>query len=352
MGEMKKIKPFTTSAQRWFQAVVCGGTFGYFVAITGTRWYFHNSPVTEAHLDSKELVTKNIPTALREAEIWRTVQDDEPDQDIVLASPTKHLKTSFYVANPEHPDGILQYVFRHPGEQAVTEVFHHVLAATKCDGLVLDIGANTGFYSMISLSEGCENVITFDPQPSCVRHIKHAFVRNGFRKGVVIPYLVDDISGKPVKLDASLNCAGRWPVQQHEAKTVDPDNIIDVNTTTLSDALPGDLHISLAKVDTEGAEYSVLLSMIPFLERDLVQNVIFEMTPMWWAPHHGLDDRDLVIGRFLTLVSKYNFNCWALDIVPWSTNDFYTKDNITSLALRINSTFQTDFWFCKDKFCW
>ena len=46
------------------------------------------------------------------------------------------------------------------------------------------------------------------------------------------------------------------------------------------------------------------------------------------------------------------FNCWALDTVPWSANDFYTKDNITSLALRINSTVQTDFWFCKDEFCW
>ena len=91
--------------------------------------------------------------------------------------------------------------------------------------------------------------------------------------------------------------------------------------------------------------------MIPFLERDLVQSVTLEMTPMWWAPHYNLEDRNLVIDRFLTL-SKYTFNCWALAVVPWSANDFYTKDNITSLASRITSTYQTDFWFCKDEFCW
>jgi len=64
--------------------------------------YFSRSALTEAHLDDK-----NIPTALRESEIWRMVQDDEPFQDIVLASPTYYLKTSFYVANPHHSDGIL-----------------------------------------------------------------------------------------------------------------------------------------------------------------------------------------------------------------------------------------------------
>lgn len=350
---MGKNKPFSKSARGWVQATVCGGTLVFFVAIMSARSYlFQPTLDTEAHLGDKEVVTKNFPTILRQTEIWQTVQEDEVDQDIVLVRPTKHLKTSFYMADPEHPKGILDYVSNHHGEQAVTEVFHHVLAATKCQGLVLDIGANTGFYSMLSLSKGCENVITFDPQPSCVRHIKHGFVQNGFEKGVIIPHLVDHISGKAIDLDASLNCGGRWPVQQHENVNTDPANIIPVETTTLSEALPEDLHILLAKVDTEGAEYGVLLSMMPFLERDLVQNVIFEMTPMWWAPHHGLNDRNLVIGAFLTLVSKYNFNCWALETVPWAANDFYTKENITSLAAKIDSTGQTDFWFCKDEFCW
>jgi len=88
--------------------------------------------------------------------------------------------------------------------------------------------------------------------------------------------------------------------------------------------------------------------MIPFLERDRVQNVILEKTLMLWAPIYGLNDRKLVIDQFVKLVSKYNFNCWALDISSiWSTNNFYTKDNITSLAAKIDSTYQTDL----DEFC-
>lgn len=119
------------------------------------------------------------------------------------------------------------------GEQAVTKVSHHVISANECDGLVLDIGANTGFYSMLPLSEECEGVTTFDPQPSCVRYIEHAFVRKGFKNGVIIPHLVGHIAGQTIKLDVSFNCAGRCPVQQHEAENVDPGNIVDVRMITL-----------------------------------------------------------------------------------------------------------------------
>jgi len=108
----------------------------------------------------------------------------------------------------------------------------------------------------------------------------------------------------------------------------------------------------LAKVDTEGAEYRVLLAMMPFVERNMVENIIFEITPMWWTPIHGLEDRQGVIDQFVSLVRDHGFSCRPLEIFPWAANDFYTKENVTGLAKRIDSAVQVDFWFCKEKSCW
>lgn len=82
-GKIGESKALSNSARRCYLAKICGSFFVYFTAITDMLSYFSPSALTEAHLDDK-----NIPTALRESEIWRKVQDDEPVQDIVLASPT------------------------------------------------------------------------------------------------------------------------------------------------------------------------------------------------------------------------------------------------------------------------
>jgi SAM-dependent methyltransferase len=162
------------------------------------------------------------------------VENDSPDKDMHLATPTAHLKTEFYVASPGYPHGILEYVTKaHNGEKAVTESFHHIIAATKCNGLVLDIGANTGFYSMLTLSEGCKQVVSFDPQPSCVRHIEHALVKNDFKHGAIVPRPVDYVSGRTLELNPKYDCAGRWPVQQHEDKAPDPADLIKVSYLVL-----------------------------------------------------------------------------------------------------------------------
>jgi len=192
-------------------------------------WHFDDITCTGRSSINGKFTTR-LANAILEKEIWQDVENDSPDKDMHLASPTAHLKTEFQVASPGYPHGILEYVTKtHNGEKAVTESFHHIIAATKCNGLVLDIGANTGFYSMLTLSEGCKHVVSFDPQPSCVRHIEHALVKNDFKHGAIVPRPVDYVSGRTLELNPKYDCAGRWPVLQHEGKAPDPADLIKVS---------------------------------------------------------------------------------------------------------------------------
>lgn len=350
-----------------------GATFLYVSFICATIWFAIRSD-GENHLLSAFTMTAPgsdnatapaaspsrmapvLPSAVLYPAMVERVQSEPEDKTLVWVDKTPHLQTSFYVADPGRPNGIVEYVCNQSdGEKAVTEVFHHVLRATGCDGLVLDIGANTGFYSMLALSEGCSDVFCFDPQPSCVRHITHALVKNGFEGGSVIPNFVGAVGGQVIEVDTSGDCDGRWPIAEMEARETGgagsrPKNQTRIKTVTLSQVVPADAHIVHAKVDTEGAEYVVLQSMLPLLHQGRIESVIFEMTPMWWAKR-GASDKAAVIDLFLALVTKYDFNCRPLDKAPWASNPLYTKDNVGSLATKISETYQTDFWFCKGQLC-
>ena len=200
------------------------------------------------------------------------------------------------------------------------------------------------------------NVFLFDPQPSCVRHIAHALVKNGFAGGSIIPNFVGAVEGEVIEVDTSSDCDGRWPITELEARNaggaeIPRNKLTKIKTVTLSQVVPANARIVHAKVDTEGAEHVVLRSMLPLLQQGRIDSVIFEITPMWWAMQ-GAPDKAAVIDLFLTLITKYGFNCRPLDKAPWATNPLYTKDNVSSLATKIGETFQTDFWFCKGQLCY
>lgn len=232
----------------------------------------HQAPISAS--DPKNMDCK-LSTAIRYPAMVKTVEREPPDATMTLVNKTEHLKTSFYVANPWSPNGIVQYVTKHPGEKAVTEVFHHIIRKTKCEGLMLDVGSNTGFYSMLSLSQGCRNVYLFDPQPKCIYHMTHAMVKNKFEEATIIPHLVDSVSGREIDLDITAGCGGSWPVTQFIKGAPEPENIRKIKSVTLTEVIPEGARISHAKVDTEGAESLVLSSMMPLIKKGQVDSVIF-----------------------------------------------------------------------------
>lgn len=96
----------------------------------------------------------------------------------------------------------VQYTLNHVS--VTCKKLHIHSATTWCrvqdKAVVLDIGANTGFNSMLALSEGCQRVLVFQPQPACIRDIAHALVKNGFQdRAGIVPSFVDIRSGRSVE---------------------------------------------------------------------------------------------------------------------------------------------------------
>ena len=63
--------------------------------------------------------------------------------------------------------------------------------------------------------------------------------------------------------------------------------MVQVNSTTLEHVLEADegVHITLIKIDVEGAELSVLHSLLPTLAR--VENIVVETSPGWWTSRYN-----------------------------------------------------------------
>ena len=78
-------------------------------------------------------------------------------------------------------------------------------------GLVVDIGANEGFFGLLAASMGCRAYL-FEPQPSCQRLLYAALLLNGFGTDVarVIPRPVSSEATRML-VAPSAPCVGRIP---------------------------------------------------------------------------------------------------------------------------------------------
>ncbi len=134
-------------------------------------------------------------------------------------------------------------------------------------GLILDIGANTGIYSLIACAANpTARVIAFEPVPHVYGRLIHNLRINGFENRCrAMQYAVSDSLGTAelqvplglVPLEATLDVAADQ----------DPANdTVEVNTSTV-DSICDDEYVSLVKIDVEGMEHKVISGMANVLAR-------------------------------------------------------------------------------------
>jgi len=212
----------------------------------------------------------------------------------------------------------VDWVFKDPGEHFVLSVFRRVLHngdACSADAagqrpVVLDIGANEGFFGLLATAWGCRAVF-FEPQPGCQKMIRAAFARNSFSPSTarLVPHPVAE---PPAVINVSADvqlCLGGWPFHSSVKRTssslerpprelarfFESDRTFNVTSVDLSDRVLFDpdaietagREIMLAKVDVEGGELSVLRAMLPLLRRRRVRHLVVELTPGWWSCRHA-----------------------------------------------------------------
>lgn len=192
-----------------------------------------------------------------------------------LTSRTKDLETvalpdsSIVMSRCGGRDQVLEHALRsgwEDFERPLPRVFRNAVVATA--GLVVDVGANTGFYALIAGRCG-RRVLALEPVPE-VRDILARNVRANRltgaikisasaasdRRGRATLYMPDASHGL-IETSSSLNAE----FQTHAST-------IEVDVALLDELLPAGQKVGVVKIDAEGHEASVIRGAARTIERD------------------------------------------------------------------------------------
>jgi len=163
---------------------------------------------------------------------------------------------------------------------AETKLFHHILYG-RCsqDGksaLVVDVGANYGYYTMFPAVMGCR-VITFEPQPFLGTYFNISARLNGVENKITFYNRPVGTSNDIVKFPVSETISGFLGLNAKPGKGI--DYWIDVPMIRLDQAVHE--NVKLLKIDVEGTELQVLSGMNWKLD---VENIIVEFKQLNWRP--------------------------------------------------------------------
>ena len=219
---------------------------------------------------------------------------------------------------------IVHYVHSQWGERWVASVFHRALSgmSNRCDSssmLVLDIGANAGYYGMLALALGAR-VIFFDAQPSCWHfistavsaspHARRAQIVRGGVSTQPYPVRIDLTAGNDATYkawqqdcDGHFGMRGRSDVMRRHSASLSPSPEQDGGPASraqggastvgyplptfrqgmLGDALAVGAELTFVKVDVEGAEMGILnASLLPLMRDRRVRHLVMEASPGFW----------------------------------------------------------------------
>lgn len=160
-------------------------------------------------------------------------------------------------------------------EPKVVEAFNRLVCAPNI--LFVDIGMNSGFYSLLARARGCR-VLAVEPQPSCIAMLRFAERANMISDVEVVHGVVTSSSAGPaIKDRVSLNthhvCEGMYSLFW--------TGPMQVRTMTLDSLLPPERgHVSLLKLDIEGFEPHALAGAQRLLGARRVDSLLVEAT--WW----------------------------------------------------------------------
>jgi FkbM family methyltransferase len=135
--------------------------------------------------------------------------------------------------------------------------------------LVVDVGANTGLYSLVACAAGARRVIAFEPVEESAARIRENAARNNFTGRMdVREEVVGDLSGLtrfhvpfgPTPSSASMNPEGFRHL---------PGRTVEKRVITLDEVLRDGPAVDVIKIDVEGFEDVVLRGARGVIERDM-----------------------------------------------------------------------------------
>lgn len=162
------------------------------------------------------------------------------------------------------------------GEIAFTGFYE--LALTRCiaeharaGGLLVDVGANYGYFTMLWLAGGAANrALSFEAAPGNIATLRENAVRNHCADRVEIRATAvgREIGSARFDVGAQSGWGGLAPATS--------DTELVVPMTTLDEAVPKDAVIDVLKIDVEGADTWVLQGAEKILRERRVRQIYYE----------------------------------------------------------------------------
>jgi len=177
--------------------------------------------------------------------------------DVVLTS-----SDAFSIHTAKDDLAVGKYVRELNYESDVTALFRHVLRPGMG---VLDIGANIGWFSMLSASivGASGHVVAVEPNPRNARLLEASRRENGFDHVQVLQMAAGHETGLLV-LNTSHSNGTTSGLPDGIGRLLDAETVPCVRLDAL---LPRERRIDLIKVDVEGAEYNALLGCTETIAR-------------------------------------------------------------------------------------
>lgn len=190
------------------------------------------------------------------------------------------------------------------------------IMSTFCNpaGLVLDIGANSGYFSLLAAASGCR-AFAFEPVIDHVYFIELSAALNGFHdriqvfnkivsnmKNVAFNGWVASSSDASFAMNADQQNKEKAEQEQSSMKTVSKGATVAVDEVVKEDVL-------YMKVDVEGFEPSVFASAQHLLRHHTVRYILFEMTYYFYK----WTDADYL--KILELLDGYGYRLYHIEAV-------------------------------------
>jgi FkbM family methyltransferase len=134
-------------------------------------------------------------------------------------------------------------------------------------GVVVDIGAHLGAFTLYAMAEGADRVYAFEPDPLLCRTLRENVAANGFSRHVIVTEAA--VVGQPtaaVRFEREENASGHVArSMEHSNAAGAPASTIAVRALTLSEILAehGISCVDLLKIDCEGSEYDIIFAEAP-----------------------------------------------------------------------------------------
>jgi FkbM family methyltransferase len=153
-----------------------------------------------------------------------------------------------------------------------------IRALAEKGGLLVDVGANMGYFSLLWASANAQNrVVAFEASPRVAKLLSGNVARNGLGDRIaVVGKAASDAAGT-VRFATGPDQQTGWGGIQPEDQRDEPDGI-EVEAVRLDEELAGQ-SIAVLKVDVEGADAMVLRGAEKLLRERRIGRIFFEQNP-------------------------------------------------------------------------